>query len=115
VAVRLTSAIWVSAYLRRSHGAGAYAVVRRRGAAEAGAIFVVLDRLDGTRTLFAPAPQSLVDADDPRDRLFTEVTGLGDAPDAIERRLEREARFDSDLWVVEIEDREGRHFLDLAS
>ena len=61
--MRLTSAIWVSAYIRRCHLEGAFAVVRRRGAAEAGAIFVKLDRLDGTAALFAPAPQSLVDED----------------------------------------------------
>ena len=31
-----------------------------------------------------------------------------------EERLRREISFDPDLWIVEIEDREGRHFLDLA-
>ena len=35
------------------------------------------------------------------------------APEAdIEARLVREMRFDPDLWIVEIEDRAGRNFLD---
>ncbi len=30
----------------------------------------------------------------------------------IEARLTREIKFDPDLWIVEVEDRAGRHFLD---
>jgi hypothetical protein len=32
----------------------------------------------------------------------------------VEERLTKEIRFDSDLWIIEIDDRQGRHFLDLA-
>ena len=46
--MRLKSGIWVAAYLRRCNVEGAFAAVRRRGAEEAGAIFVVVNRLDGT-------------------------------------------------------------------
>src|SRR5580698_10216248 len=56
--MRLRAHIWVSAYLRRCAVEGAVATLRRRGAAEAGAIFVKIDRLDGSAALFAPAPQS---------------------------------------------------------
>ena len=56
--MRLKSAIWVAAYVRRCNVEGAFAAVRRRGAEEAGAIFIKLNRLDGTAELFAPAPQS---------------------------------------------------------
>ena len=49
--MRLKSAIWVAAYIRRCHTEGAFAAVRRRGAEEAGAIFVKLNRLDGTAEL----------------------------------------------------------------
>lgn len=114
--MRLKSNIWVSAYIRRCEIEGAFAVVRRRGAEEAGAIFVKLSRLDGTGTLFGPAPQSLVDRDRPSDRLFTAL--LGDevpAPEPdIEARLAREIKFDPDVWIVEVEDRRGRNFLDDA-
>jgi hypothetical protein len=112
--MRLTSTMWVAAYVRRCHIEGAYAVVQRRGASEAGAIFVVLDRLDGaSRTLFTQAPQSLIPDDDTRDRLFVAVENVNDAL-AVSERLAREQKFDPDLWVVEVEDRNGRHFLELA-
>jgi hypothetical protein len=32
----------------------------------------------------------------------------------VEERLAKEARFDSDLWIVEVEDRAGRTLLELA-
>jgi hypothetical protein len=59
--MRLKSGIWVQAYIRRCAIEGAYAVVRRRGADEAGAVFVKIDRLDGTADLFGPAPQAVFD------------------------------------------------------
>jgi len=114
--VRLRSDIWVAAYLRRRNADGSFAVLRRRGAAEAGAIVVKIDRLDGRAALYGPAPQSLA-TDLPRgvDRLFTRMH----EPEWIdpleaEQRLAREVRFDSDLWIVEVEDREGEPLLDLA-
>lgn len=111
--MRLTSAMWVAAYVRRCHIEGAYAVVTRRGSPEAGAVFVVLDRLDGTCALFTQAPQALVPADNVRDRLFIAADNIGDAA-AVRERLARELKFDPDLWTVEVEDRKGRHFLELV-
>jgi len=111
--MRLKSAIWVAAYVRRCNGEGAFAVVRRRGAEEAGAIFIKLNRLDGAAELFAPAPQAVFDEAHPSDRAFTR--SLGDAPvpeQKVEDRLAREIRFDPDAWIIEVEDRAGRHFLD---
>lgn len=106
---RLTSDFWVSAYLRRAASDGLVAVLRRRGARAAGAIFVKLDRLDGTAALYAPAPQSL--AEDDGERRFQLVIDAD--PLAIEDRVERELRFDSDLWLVEIENRAGDPRLEL--
>ena len=111
--MRLKSAIWVAAYIRRCHAEGAFAAVRHRGAEEAGAIFVKLTRLDGTAELFGPAPQSAFDDARPADRLFCRVLGEHPLPETkIEERLVRELRFDPDAWIIEIEDRAGRHFLD---
>jgi hypothetical protein len=113
--VRLKSAIWVSAYVRRCHIEGAFAVVRRRGAEEAGAIFVKISRLDGTAALFAPAPQTSFDEAHPADRFFISCLKEEFSADEIaETRIRREIEFDSDVWVIEVEDREGRNFLDLA-
>jgi hypothetical protein len=110
---RLRSDFWVAAYLRRCAVEGLDAVLRRRGAAEAGAIFVKLDHLDGTASLFGPAPQSLL-GDDLGERRFLAVMSLAPPPD-IEERMKREIRFDPDLWLVELDDRKGRHFLELAA
>jgi hypothetical protein len=112
--MRLRSDIWVSAFLRRAEIEGAFAVLRKRGAAEAGAIFIRLDRLDGTVALYGPAPQSEMGADDPM-RLFRRMHEA-DWSDAltVEDRLMREMKFDPDLWIVDLEDRQGRHFLDDA-
>lgn len=110
--MRLRSDIWVAAYLRRCGVEGIAAVLRRRGAAEAGAILVKIDRLDGTGALFGPAPQSEVERD---ERLFARLHSAEWIDTAAaEMRLKREIGFDQDLWVVEIEDRLGRSFLDLA-
>lgn len=106
---RLTSEFWVSAYVRRCHLAGAYALVRRRGAREAGAIFLVVDRLDGAHDVYAPASQSEVD--DVRGRAFERVAEGVDGLQ-VEERLARELRFDPDAWIVAVEDRGGRAFLE---
>lgn len=110
---RLRSDFWVSAYLRRCGVEGMPAILRRRGAAEAGAILVKLDRLDGTATLYGPAFLSTVD-----DRAIARLFVRLHAPEAlpvpdVEARLVREIGFDPDLWIVEVDDRFGRHLLDL--
>lgn len=110
---RLRSDFLVSAHLRRLNDANIPAVLRRRGAAEAGAIFVKVDRLDGSADLYGPAPQALFAAEDSGERRFSPVL-QGTTPLDVEERLAREIRFDSDLWIIEIDDRAGRHFLDLA-
>lgn len=89
------------------------AVLRRRGSPEAGAIFVKVDRLDGTADLYGPAPQALFDEADSGERRFSILLAQGSPLDA-EERLAKEIRFDSDLWIIEIDDREGRHLLELA-
>jgi hypothetical protein len=111
--MRLKSAIWVAAYLRRCNVEGVFAVVRRRGAEEAGAIFIILNRLDGTADLYGPAPQTAFDQPFSADRAFSAVLKQRPAPEAeVEARLAREVSFDPDVWILEVEDRSGRHFLD---
>jgi hypothetical protein len=112
--MRLKSALWVAAYLRRCQVEGCSAVVRRRGAEEAGAIFVRICRLDGTSELFGPAPQSALEPGD-SDRVFTACSASQPASDAeVEAYLSREMKFDPDLWIVEVEDRAGRNFLNIV-
>ena len=113
--MRLKSAIWVAAYIRRCQTEGIFAAVRRHGADEAGAIFIKVNRLDGNADLYGPAPQTAFDEAQPSDRAFVSPLKTQPAPEAdVEAYLAREMRFDPDVWIVETEDRGGRHLLDLA-
>ena len=108
--MRLKSEIWVKAYIRRCAVAGAAAVVVKHGDDDAGAIYIRISRLDGQAALYGPAPAGLSGAD--FDRRWVSVLGEDFVSEAeVHSYLEREVRFDSDLWVVEVEDRQGRHFL----
>jgi hypothetical protein len=114
--LRLKSAIWVAAYVRQCHLEGAFAVVRRRGAEEAGVIFVKVSRLDGSAALFGPAPQSAFAEAHPSERRFVSCLPENFMPEAdVELRIARELNFDSDIWLIEVEDRAGRHFFDIVS
>ncbi len=112
--MRLKSAIWVAAYLRRCQSEGVFGAVRRRGAEEAGAVYVKLALLDGNALLFAPAPQNSYDETRPIERAFIATTPHPVPEAKIEERLTKEISFDPDVWIVEIEDKAGRHFLDLT-
>jgi hypothetical protein len=111
--MRLKSGLWVAAYLRRCNIASAFAVVRRRGAEDAGAIFIRISRLDGSSDLFGPAPQSAFEEAGTIDRAFTSCFTAPPVADAeVEAYLAREMKFDPDVWIIEVEDRAGRNFLD---
>jgi hypothetical protein len=112
--MRLKSSIWVAAYLRRCQTAGVFGAVRRRGAEEAGAVFIKVALLDGNAVLYVPAPQTVYDDSRPIERLFMQTSKQPLPEQSVEERLQKEIRFDPDAWIVEIEDRAGRHFLDLA-
>jgi len=109
--LRLRSDIWVAAYLRRTAVEGAYAVLRRRGAAEAGAIYILVNRGDGLTALFAPGP---VDIDGGGERRWLRAHSAEWIESAVtSAQLEREIRNDPDLWLVELESRDGSHWLNL--
>ncbi|HVY20446.1 MAG TPA: DUF1491 family protein [Bauldia sp.] len=111
--MRVTSSLWVGAFVRRCTGEGMFAAVIRRGADEAGVIFIVLDKLDGSLDLYGPAPQSSFDEAHPSDRLFQKIATAVDQP-AVDARLAKEGRFDPDFWVVAVEDRAGRTLFDVV-
>jgi hypothetical protein len=112
--MRLKSSIWVAAYLRRCQTEGIFGAVRRRGAEEAGAVFVKVAHLDGNAMLYGPAPQTVYDESRPTERLFMPASPQPVPEQTVEERLAKEIKFDPDTWIVETEDRAGRHFLDLA-
>ena len=101
----LATDIWVTALIRRAEQGGAFAVVARKGDARAGAVLVkVLNTGERSSRLYAEAT-----------RMDGEQVWMQPARSTEERELdgyiERAIRIDPDLWVVEIEDRQGRHFL----
>jgi hypothetical protein len=112
--MRLKSSIWVAAYLRRCQSEGVFGAVRRRGAEEAGAVFVKVATLDGNAMLYVPAPQAVYDDSRPIERIFMPISKAPVPEASVEERLVKEIRFDPDAWIVETEDRAGRYFLDLA-
>jgi len=106
--MRLKSELWVKAYLRRASIAGSPGVVVRRGDTDAGIILIKIARLDGRCDLYGPQPAGL--GSDDGERRWMCVAQNAPEPD-VDLRLAKEVQLDPDAWVVEIEDREGRHHL----
>ncbi|CTQ51669.1 hypothetical protein LP7551_00181 [Roseibium album] len=109
---RVTSDFYVSSLVRRIFSEGGFAAVSRRGAMEAGAVFVSVDRLDGLFDLYGPAPQSMF-SELPNGRLFEQLFSSVER-ETLQERLNSEARMDPDYWLVEIEARDGLVDLPLA-
>jgi len=101
----LSTDIWVAALIRRAELGGGFAVVARKGDARAGSVLVkVLNRAQNTARLYAEATRG------DGERVWMQPS-LADQEVELDRYIERAVRIDPDLWVVEIDDREGRHFL----
>ena len=77
-------------------------------------MFVKVALLDGNAMLYIPAPQTVYEESRPIERIFTPTSKEPLPETSVEDRLLKEVRFDPDAWIIETEDRTGRHFLDLA-
>lgn len=104
--MRITSELWVKAYLRRVASQGDFATVVRHGDDRAGAIFVKVVRRDGTATLFGPVYAGFSDERGGRSFMAYFAGGAVNEAEA-DALLQREAEFDADLWIVEIERPDG--------
>lgn len=103
-APRLKAEIWVKALIRRCEVSGVSAMVVRRGDATSGTVLVKVNTLDGSAEVFSPARA--------RDGALIWLSAGGPKPEPeADAYIEKQRKFDPDLWVVEIEDRAGRHFL----
>ena len=100
---RLTSEFWVQAYIRRLALADIPAFVVSKGDATAGAILIKQAPLDGTATLF----QRSYDLDG--NRVWVTLTEGEER--GVDEAIARQRSFDPDIWVIEVEDRKGRHLL----
>lgn len=105
-APRLKTHIRVAAHLRRAQSAGAFATIVRKGDPDAGAVAVKLYRGRGEAQLF-------IQSRDLDGRMIWREPMEDSRDEArIDAWLEKERRIDPDLWIVEIEDGEGRAFLE---
>ena len=108
--MRVKSEIWVKAYLRRCMSEGLYGYIASRGDDFAGAIYIHIDDLEGSHWLYGPAPAGLEESS--QDRRWTSC--FADAPvssQKVETYIEQQKKYDPDLWVIELEDKQARHFL----
>ncbi len=103
--MKLTADIWVSAYLTRLRLAAIPAFVIARGDATAGAVMVKLNTLDGHACCYQRSFDLMTG-----DRTWV-VLAEGAERD-VDQSIQRQRGFDPDLWVIEVEDRNGRHLLD---
>ena len=103
---RLKAGIFVRALIRRAEVAGTSAFIVRKGMEDAGAIILKLATLDGSVQVLNQARMG--------DGALVWARPLGDAvPDAKANEwCDKQVKFDPDLWIVEIEDRQGRAFVD---
>lgn len=105
---RLKAGIFVRALIRRVQVAGASAFVVRSGAEEAGSIILKVARLDGTALVLNQARNA-------KGKLVWAQALGGWTPEARAGEwCDKQVKFDPDVWIVEIEDREGRAFVDEA-
>ncbi len=102
---RLTARFWVDAYLARLRFADIPAFVVAHGDDTGGAVLIKLNTLDGNAALY--------------QRAFDLMSGerawvvLSEGPeDQVDEAATRQRGFDPDLWVIEVEDRQGRHLLE---
>lgn len=101
---RLTARFWVDAYLSRLRVLDIPAFVTAHGDDTGGAVLVKLNTLDGQARLFQRSFDLQTGA-----RIWAELTA-GPEID-VDASVTRQKGFDPDLWVIEVEDRAGRHLL----
>jgi hypothetical protein len=95
----LKASIWVKAQLRTCNINMVAAYISRKGDPDAGTILIRLDRLDGTSTVLSQVRTA------EGTRAWIRSTGESPVPDAeAEVYIKRQASFDPDIWVLEIED-----------
>jgi hypothetical protein len=103
--VQLDTSIWVYALIRRASQGGAFATVGRRGDSRGGTVLLKLvNRRAGEAKLYAPTTR--MDG----EQVWMQPVLSTDEAD-LDAYIAKAIGRDPDLWVVEIDDPQGRHFL----
>jgi len=103
---RLPTELWVMGHIRAADTQGVSMMVLRKGDRSRGTVLLKLNRLDGRFTVLSQARRE--------ERLgWSRATG----PDPVDEAtadacIARQLKYDPDLWVVEVEDRQGRHWFE---
>ncbi|MEM9343418.1 MAG: DUF1491 family protein [Pseudomonadota bacterium] len=102
---RLATRVWIDAYLHRLGQEHLPAYILHKGDPTSGTVMVKVATLDGNAVCY--------------QRSFDLMTGerawvaLSEGPEAeVDASIEKQRSFDRDLWVIEVESRDGRHLLD---
>lgn len=102
--VRLTSRFWVDAYLTQLRLYDIPAFVVAHGDDTGGAVLVKLATLDGKAIVLHRSFDLMTG-----DRQWVELASGVERE--VDETITRQRGFDPDLWVIEVEDRQGRHLL----
>ncbi|WP_293448339.1 DUF1491 family protein [Planktotalea sp.] len=103
--IRLSARFWVDAYLARLRVNDIAAFVVAHGDDTAGAVLVKSATLDGKAKLYQRSYDLL------EDTRKWDVLSEGEERD-VDASIAKQRQFDSDVWVIEVEDRAGRTLLD---
>ena len=104
---RLKTGLWVQSQIRQSNIDNIPLVVVRRGDPDSGTVLIVVQHRDGRHTVY-----SQVYVGD-GGRGWMRGTGPSPvAPEEAQAYVERAIARDYDIWVIEVEDRDGRFKLD---
>lgn len=104
---RLKAEFWVKAYIRRCYAQNIPAMVVRHGDDTAGSVLVKLNQFDRGCIVF----ERTFDLDG--NRAWMQATGAEPVAESeADSLIQKQGQFDPDIWVIEVEDPEGRHLLD---
>ena len=101
----LPTHVLISAGIAQGRAAGAFLYVRQKGDADRGTLLLKLNDMAGNHSLW----RQIWDGE---KRRFDRMAAQQGGDNELETLIAQEAGFDRDLWIIEIEDRQGRLFFD---
>lgn len=107
MSARLTTRLWVSALLRRANDAGDFATIMRKGEESAGQVIIVARRRDGHVRVFTRTMNSLG-----RYSWTVAAEAAEEELGKINEYLDRQVRYDPDLWIIELDTGNPERFVD---
>lgn len=112
--MRLTSELWVQALIRQVNISGGFCTLERRGNADAGAIYIRALKENGMEDYFVPAMQAVYEPGKVKSRQFECVRNDVDRL-ALNELLEKEIKFDQDIWIVEMDIKSPEQYFEIAT